>query len=336
MQVSVGIGITNDCNLDCAHCYRPQDRVYQLSLENIRDICQRLDVSSMNLGTGESWIHPQFPQMVEYLTERGIKVSMASNGYSLTDMPASLLEQLHDVEVSIDFATAHGQDGFRGRGNWECVMAAIERCHDHGVEVTILTTMMSTNYDQMDALVHLASQVETNLRANVYQPVHKGRDRFMLSYDQFWEGYQRLLDSGPLLSTSEPIVHAMLGLDSLDGSPCGRKSIRFTPQGHITPCVYWPDPDLTLDELDRLNAEDIVDSAQFRRARLAPSECQDCPHFPSCGGGCASRRALLGDLNRADIYCPLIRGERVKLSFTPATEKDLPRGSNVCTTIIVP
>jgi radical SAM protein with 4Fe4S-binding SPASM domain len=128
----------------------------------------------------------------------------------------------------------------------------------------------------------------------------------------------------------------MLGLDSLAGSPCGRQSIRFTPRKYITPCVYWPDPDLTLDDLRGLTVERILESEQFERARLVPDACQDCPHVASCGGGCASRRLLLGDLNQPDTYCPLARGETVDLSFTLAEEKDLPRGGNVCTTIVLP
>ena len=139
-----------------------------------------------------------------------------------------------------------------------------------------------------------------------------------------------------LLSTSEPIVNAMLGLDSLAGSPCGRHSIRFTPRRYIIPCVYWPQPDLTLADLDGLTGESILDSEQFRRARRVPDACRDCPHVASCGGGCASRRLLLGDLTRPETYCPLVRGETMELAFTPAPEKDLPRGGNVCTTIILP
>jgi len=334
MQVSVGIGLTNDCNLDCAHCYRPQGRIYQLSLDDVRAICERLDVASFNMGTGENWLHPQFPDIVAYLAERGIKMSMASNGYSLSHMPVSLLRQFHDVEVSVDFATAQGQDAFRGAGNWSCVMAAIERCHAHDLEVTILATLMNTNYDQMDGLVAVARAAGANLRVNVYQPV--GQDDFLLSYEQFWEAYRRLFDAGRLLSTSEPIVNAMLGLDSMTGSPCGRRSIRFTPRRFITPCVYWPHPDLTLADLDGLTAEQILASDQFQRSRHIPDACRDCPHVTSCGGGCASRRALLGQPNQPDVYCPLARGETIDLAFTPAPEKDLPRGSNVCTTIIVP
>jgi radical SAM protein with 4Fe4S-binding SPASM domain len=200
--------------------------------------------------------------------------------------------------------------------------------------VTILATLMNNNYNQMDGLVTVARQVGANLRVNVYQPV--GQDSFLLSYEQFWEGYRRLLNSGQLLSTSEPIVNAMLGLDSLTGSPCGRQSIRFTPRRYITPCVYWPQPDLTLDDLSNLTTEGILESEQFQKSRLVPKACNACPHVASCGGGCASRRALLGDLNKPDIYCPLVRGKTVDLSFTPAPEKDLPRGGNVCTTIIVP
>jgi radical SAM protein with 4Fe4S-binding SPASM domain len=334
MQVSIGIGLTNDCNLDCAHCYRPQGHIYQLSLDDVRAIVGALDVSSFNMGTGENYLHPEFPQIVDYLSGRGIKMSMASNGYSLTEMPSSLLRRFHDVEVSIDFATPRGQDAFRGSGNWACVMQAIDRCHAHEVEVTILATLMNTNYDQMDGLVEVAGDVGANLRVNVYQPV--GQNDYLLGYEQFWEAFRRLLDTGRLLSTSEPIVNAMLGLDTLEGSPCGRHSIRFTPRRYITPCVYWPQPDLMLSDLGWLSAEKILESEQFRLARLVPDACRDCPHVVSCGGGCASRRALFGDLNRPEFYCPLVRGETMDLSYTPAPEKDLPRGSNVCTTIIVP
>jgi len=179
MQVSVGIGLTNDCNLDCAHCYRPQGRIYQLSLDDVRAICERLDVASFNMGTGENWLHPQFPDIVAYLAERGIKMSMASNGYSLSHMPVSLLRQFHDVEVSVDFATAQGQDAFRGAGNWSCVMAAIERCHAHDLEVTILATLMNTNYDQMDGLVAGGSPSRGRKPAGQCLPAGRARRLFV-------------------------------------------------------------------------------------------------------------------------------------------------------------
>jgi hypothetical protein len=44
---------------------------------------------------------------------------------------------------------------------------------------------------------------------------------------------------------------------------------------------------------------------------------------------------LAGDLDRHDVYCPWARGDEIRLEVEMAPQKDLPRGKNVCTTIVV-
>ena len=156
MEFSVGIGLTNDCNLDCAHCYRDTQRIDNISLEQIKALCENLPVASMGFGTGENALNPEFVSIVQYLREMGIKLSVASNGYTLNSVPDQILKAFHDTEVSIDFASQAEQDAFRGPGNWAQVHQAIERCHRLGVEVSILATLMNVNYTQMDKLVALA------------------------------------------------------------------------------------------------------------------------------------------------------------------------------------
>jgi MoaA/NifB/PqqE/SkfB family radical SAM enzyme len=326
MGYSVGIGLTNDCNLHCAHCYRPTDQVYRLTLSDIQTICQSLPVDAMGMGTGENSLHPQFQEIVEYLRGQGIKLTMASNGYSLNTLPDEVLGAFHDVEVSVDYASEREQDLFRGQGNWRDVHAAIERCAGLGIEVTMLATLMNTNYDQMSDLVDLARSVGTNLRVNVYQSVHT--DRFALSYEQFWAAYRQLFASSLLVSCTEPVVRAVLGLEPVF-SPCGRHSIRFTPRGRVIPCVYWPDSELTLADVPGLG-ERVLETPAFRQAQEVPPSAADCP----CQGGCASRRALSGELDQHDPYCPWVRGDEMHLEVEMAPQKDLPRGKNVCTTIV--
>ncbi len=327
MGYSVGIGLTNDCNLNCAHCYRPTDRVYCLSLAEIKTICGSIPVSAMGMGTGENSLYPQFGEIVGYLRDQGIKLTMASNGYSLNTLPEEVLCAFHDVEVSIDFPTDHEQDRFRGQGNWRDVHAAMERCRNLGIEVTILATLMSNNYDRMDGLARLARSRGTNLRVNAYQPVKT--DHFRLSYEQFWEGYRQLFASAQLVSCSEPVVRAVLGQQPVL-SPCGSHSIRFTPQGRVIPCVYWPSSSLTIEDMPLLG-EGVLDTPEFRLCRQVPPSARDCP----CQGGCASRRALAGDLDQHDEYCPWVRDKEIHLEVQMAPQKDLPRGRNVCTTIVV-
>lgn len=329
MGYSVGIGLTNDCNLHCDHCYRDTNRTDYISLAQVQQICEAIPVDAVGMGTGENGLHPEFLSIVHYLHKRGIQLSVASNGYTLTTIPSDVLQAFHDVEVSIDFATEAEQDAFRGPGNWTLVHRAIERCHRLGVEVSILATLMRVNFDQMDKLVALARRNGANLRVNAYQAVKT--DTYRLTYEEFWEGYRRLFAEGLVISCSEPVVRAVMGLGDVQ-SPCGRRSIRFNPRGHIIPCVYWPvDPLLTarIEDLPQIG-EKVVEGDAFQTARFDPPGAAACP----CRGGCASRRALNHKLDAHDDYCPWLRGDRMQLDWRPAPAKDLMRSGNVCTTVV--
>jgi MoaA/NifB/PqqE/SkfB family radical SAM enzyme len=329
LSYSVGIGLTNDCNLTCAHCYRDTGRIDHLSLEQVQRICQSIPVASMGMGTGENALHPQFIPIVEYLRQQGIRLSIASNGYSLTTLPEEILLAFQDVEVSIDFPTQEEQDAWRGRGNWALVHQAIERCQHLGIEVSILATLMRTNYALMDRMLALARRVQVNLRVNAYQTVKT--DFFRLEYDQFWEGYRRLFAEGLVISCSEPVVRAVMGLKDVQ-SPCGRRSIRFNPRGQVIPCVYWPTSRGTMYSLEDLYdlGSKVIEDGSFETARRIPPSAATCP----CQGGCASRRALNNRLDAHDDYCPWVRGEEIHLDWRPAPARDLMRAGNVCTTIV--
>ncbi len=330
MAYSVGIGLTNDCNLNCAHCYRDTQTINSIRLAQVKEICNRIPVDSMGMGTGENALNPEFNAIVSYLYEQGIRLNIASNGYSLTAIPETILKMFSDVEVSIDYPTQTDQDAQRGPGNWALVHQAIERCHNLGIEISILSTLMCTNFDKMDRMVALARSNGCNLRVNAYQAVKT--DAFRLSYSQFWEGYRRLFSAGLVVACSEPVVRAVMGLPDVQ-SPCGRRSIRINPRGQIIPCVYWPTvagEGLTIGDLARLG-EDVLQEDAFSMARYDPPLAADC----ACRGGCASRRALNHNLDAHDDFCPWAKGDPIHLEWKPAPAKDLMRSGNVCTTIVV-
>ncbi len=58
--ISLGLGLTNECNLACAFCYRDPARADRLSLDQAKAVMERLPVRSVNLGTGENGMHPDF------------------------------------------------------------------------------------------------------------------------------------------------------------------------------------------------------------------------------------------------------------------------------------
>jgi len=69
MSLSLGIGLTNACNLQCGNCYRSTDAIHFLSFGDIKRVCEHLPISSMGMGTGENSLHPQFCEIVEYVRQ---------------------------------------------------------------------------------------------------------------------------------------------------------------------------------------------------------------------------------------------------------------------------
>jgi radical SAM protein with 4Fe4S-binding SPASM domain len=334
MDFSVGVGLTNACDLACAHCYRDVDRIDQLTSAQVLSVCDCLPVRSINLGTGENGLHPDYAAIVGALAARGVKLSLTSNGYTVEQSSDDTLRAFREVEVSIDFPCEAEQDAFRGAGNWKRVMAAIERAQRLGIAVTVLSVMMKTNFKRLAEIARVAFAAGANYRVNVYQPVKT--DAFTLTYEEFWDGFRRLLGATSLVSTTEPILNAMLGEPFKTGSGCGRSTVRVTPKGSIIPCVYWDKSDLRLEDLAARGAEGVLASAEFERARTVPAVCRSCPFVSTCHGGCAGRRELGGGVERADPYCPLVRGDTVTLDWAPAERRDLLKTGSACTTVLAP
>jgi MoaA/NifB/PqqE/SkfB family radical SAM enzyme len=215
MAFAIGVGLTNDCNLRCPHCYRPDMVIERLSLQDIQRVCDSISVKSMNLGVGENGLHPDYHAILDFLASRGIVTSITSNGLSTEVLTDAELQRFRSVEFSLDFPTEQEHDAFRAPGNWRTVVKALERCASLNVPVTITAVMMRLNCDKLPQLARVAASFGANLRVNVYQPAKT--DRFSVSYEQFWQGFTRLLASTRLVATTEPVLAAVLGIEGFAG-----------------------------------------------------------------------------------------------------------------------
>lgn len=329
--IALGLGLTNECNLACAFCYRDPARTDRLSLDQVKSVMERLPVRSVNLGTGENGMHPDFKAILEYLRKRPIKLTITSNGHSIAGLEDNELRAFHDIEFSLDYPTQTEQDAQRGNGNWELIHRQAERCVRLGVPIAIIAVMMKANYLRLAEVARVAKQFNAPLRVNVYQAVRS--DIFALTFEQYWEGFRALFADTDVIAIGEPLVRAMAGLPPLTGG-CGVSTVRVTPRGATQPCVYWPGTGAPLAELANLGSK-VIETHPFLEARSLPPACQPCDFRDACHGGCAGRRRLQGALLQPDFYCPVTRGQTQKLDITMAATRDLPKGESSCTTIVM-
>jgi radical SAM protein with 4Fe4S-binding SPASM domain len=329
--IALGLGLTNECNLTCAFCYRDPTRADRLSLDQVREVVERLPVRSVNLGTGENGMHPDFKTILAYLRTKPVKLTITSNGHSVAVLEDRELRAFHDIEFSLDYATQAEQDAQRGPGNWALIHKQAERCLKLSIPVTIIAVMMKSNHLHLADVARVAQQFDAPLRVNVYQSVRS--DVYALSYEEYWEGFRRLFDETDVVAIGEPLVRAMAGLSPLRGG-CGVSTIRVTPRATTQPCVYWPGTGEPVSDLIS-GGGDILNSTPFEMARTIPETCKPCEFLESCHGGCAGRRRLQGALLQPDCYCPIIRGERPRLEIRMAANRDLPKLSSSCTTVVM-
>ena len=329
--ISLGLGLTNECNLACSFCYRDPARTDRLSLDQVKAVMERLPVRSVNLGTGENGMHPDFKAMLAYLRTKPVKLTITSNGHSVEVLEDYELRAFHDIEFSLDYATQAEQDAQRGDGNWALIHQQAERCRSLSIPVTIIAVMMKSNYLRLADVARVAKQFDAPLRVNVYQSVRS--DVYALTYEEYWDGFRRLFADADVIAIGEPLVRAMAGLPPLLGG-CGVSTVRVTPRGTTQPCVYWPGIGEPLSDLITMGP-DILDSAPFEQARTLPEACQPCEFRESCHGGCAGRRRLQGALLEPDCYCPIIRGQRRRLEIRIAANRDLPKLNSSCTTVVI-
>ncbi len=236
-RFALGLGLTNECNLACSFCYRDPTRSDRLSLSQVRSIMESLPVRSVNLGTGENGMHPDFAALLDYLRRQPVKLTITSNGYSTEVLDDAQVAVFKDVEFSLDYPNEAEQDQQRGAGNWRLIHEQAARCRRLGVSVTFIAVMMRSNFDRLADVAEVVKIYDAPLRINVYQSVRS--DAFALTYDEYWRGFEGLFARTDVIAIGEPLVRAMAGLPPRSGG-CGVATVRVTPRATVQPCVYWP------------------------------------------------------------------------------------------------
>ena len=328
---ALGLGLTNECNLACSFCYRDPARSDRLSLEQVRSVMESLRVRSVNLGTGENGMHPEFGEILAYLRTLQVKLTITSNGHSAAVLTDDELRAFHDIEFSLDYPTEGEQDAQRGSGNWALIHHQAARCVGLGLPVTFIAVMMKSNYLCLAEVARVAKRYQAPLRVNVYQAVRS--DLYALSYEEYWQGFRALFAETDVIGIGEPLVRAMAGLPPRTGG-CGVSTVRVTPRATTQPCVYWQGAGEPLSLLMSLRSR-LVETPPFVEARTTPEACRSCVYLESCYGGCAGRRRIQNALDQPDFYCPIVRGEAQRLEIRLAPVRELPKSESACTTIVI-
>lgn len=334
MKYSLGVGLTSACTFSCRHCYSGGGVApVEMDTELLFNFLSSCSVESVNLGTGESCLHPEFHSVLNRFHALNLPVALTTAGPSVKALSDGELAELHDIDFSLDFPSCTDHDRWRAPGAFDMVVQGIERCRKLGVTASVAMCLMKQNAGEMKEMCALCKDLGVSLRVNVYKPVVT--DIYQPSYQDFWSSVNDLFSCAESAVSSEPIVNAALAeisgspIFSNQGSPCGISSLRLRPGGEILPCVYWDKSSDTMQKFIEGNCS-LPDGCR----NPIPSVCQDCPYLDICRGGCSGRR-LYTALEKPDIYCFRTAGRTLPELTVPAPLKgdDYIHSSYLCTMI---
>ncbi len=156
--------LTEGCNLKCIHCRataQPERNVQELSTEECFAIIDDL-VTFANpivvLTGGEPLYRPDFFEIAQYGTDKGLRIVMASNGTLITKEIAQKIKDVgvQRVSISIDGSNAETHDGFRGiPGSFEEALQGGRNLREVGVEIQFNTTITKHNIHEMEEIMDL-------------------------------------------------------------------------------------------------------------------------------------------------------------------------------------
>lgn len=347
MPLMVVWNFTQACNLRCVHCYQEAGAhplTDEMSLEDkLRLVDEMGDnyVPFLALAGGEPLMGGHFWEVLRRCQQRGIHVTIASNGTTLKgDVPARLVDHgVKYVEVSIDSARPDVHDRFRGiTGSWQRTIDGIKAgIATPGLRVGMATCVTRLNVDEVEDIIRLAIDLgcSTFVHFN-YIPVGRGikNDLHDLSPEQR-ESLLRTLTEWmqtrkiSIMSTAPQLGRACFTYVDVSGrmavghagsgpgeqgrvlakyvGGCGaaRCYCSVQPNGDVTPCVYIPHRiigNVTKGSLRQIWEENEYSPMLTDRDHLGDS-CRTCDFRSVCGGCRARADAYTGDILAGDPGC---------------------------------
>ena len=158
----LNLEITERCNYNCRHCFNaegvqvPRAELSFAEIRNLLDECFDCGIYNVVLTGGEPTIHPDFPEIVRYIRQKGMRFAeLNTNGSRITDQ---LLEEFRKIgadpmiKISFDGLGFHdwmrGQEASRTSASIETkTLGAIRLCIARGFRVFVQMNVNRLNLD---------------------------------------------------------------------------------------------------------------------------------------------------------------------------------------------
>ena len=192
---------TRTCNLKCRHCYMSSDAQKYANELTTKEAKQFIDdlaefnVPVLLFSGGEPLIRPDFFELADYATKKGVRPTLSTNGTLITPEVARKIKDIGVgyVGISLD-GLRDVNDKFRGKkGAFEAAMNGIKNCVAVDQRVGLRFTINHHNIQELENIFDFIEEENIN-RVCFYHLVYSGRGNQMMDEDVTAEESRRAMD----------------------------------------------------------------------------------------------------------------------------------------------
>ncbi|MEM4474778.1 MAG: radical SAM protein [Candidatus Bathyarchaeia archaeon] len=167
----VSYSITRKCNLKCKHCYsdaidKPApDELSTAEAKRLLDDIANWGIKLLIIDGGEPLCRDDFYEIVEYASNKGIKVVVGSNGTLIDKQSAIKMKEakVQCVAISIDGAKPETHDSFRGEdGAFHKAIEGARICREVGLPFQFNIVIRKQTLNEIPDMLKLAVESGAN------------------------------------------------------------------------------------------------------------------------------------------------------------------------------
>ena len=296
LPVTGSLALTHRCNLRCRHCYAAcgaDAEDSELPLARWLALLDELADAGclfMVMTGGEPLFHRDFARIYTAAREKGIMVSVFTNGTLVDDRILALFRELPPriVDVTLYGASEDGYRAVTGSGAaWGRVRRGIDAMLGQGTRVGVKTVLLSLNRPEFPAIEALAAQWGVRFRMDpMVFPRYSG-DREPLAWRIPAEEAVALEFSDPeRVQRWRAFYERQRGVgwgDRLYACGAGVTCFHIDPAGLLQPCVMARHLGVRLTAGGFMEGWKRVVASIASRALPAGSPCGGCEARAVCG-----------------------------------------------------
>ncbi len=310
---------TSACNLSCSYCRAKataSPEKEELSTEEALSFIDEIAPLKpmLILSGGEPLLRPDIFLLARHAADRGMRVSLATNGTMLTPeiVEKIVFAGVTRVSVSLDGSSPKMHDVNRGPGSFESALKGIESLQGR-IDFQINFTITNKNEGETLAVFDLAERLGASaVHFFFLVPTGRGREDDLVSAKR-QEELLRLIDdersrrSIEVQVTCAPqfarIARTGSGRRQSGGCLAGTSFIFVSRKGEVYPCGYLPALAGNIREKNFIEIWEKSPVLMALRERNLRGLCGDCSFRRACGGCRARAYAKTGDYLESDPLC---------------------------------